>query len=551
MASNYFDKASLVMIPDAPLEGKVLSVKPEDRSGDFTFTRGSNLAATRVDANGLIEKGRENLLLQSNQFDTTWSAVSGTITSGQSGYDGSNDAWLFERTAAGGSMRQSVSLSGVQTTSVYAKGGSLNWMAFVSGGSLTAYFDLQNGALGTVSAAVIEAKIESVGNGWYRCSITQDVSLTEVRIYPALGDFDLSANGTIYIQDAQLEKGLVATDYIETGASTSQAGILEDLPRLDYTDSSCPALLLEPLRTNLVSNSELLDTLNQTNADISISPDLSPEGVYNANRAERVTGSQVGQSFSITSGVDYTNSIYAKSVSGSGKIQIVNMQGESTEFNITSEWQRYSLTDESTSTTGRCYVRLWAIGDIVDFYGLQCEQGSYATSYIPTYGSSVSRVAETCTDAGTSATFNSTEGVLYFEGSAISGNDSTFKRIAIGTSDDNFVNNINIRYNTDGVSVTYQYRVGSVYQADLTIPINQTDVNKIACVWKVNRFEIWLNGVKAAEDTSGSVISANTLDTMYYGKTTTFSEPLYGKTNQVLVFPTALSDEELAALTTI
>jgi hypothetical protein len=30
--------------------------------GDFTFSRGSNLAATRVDVNGLIEKGRENLL---------------------------------------------------------------------------------------------------------------------------------------------------------------------------------------------------------------------------------------------------------------------------------------------------------------------------------------------------------------------------------------------------------------------------------------------------------------------------------------------------------
>jgi hypothetical protein len=58
---SLFDDASLVMIPSAYKDGKLYSIKPTDGSGDFTFTRGSNLAATRVDVNGLIEKGRENL----------------------------------------------------------------------------------------------------------------------------------------------------------------------------------------------------------------------------------------------------------------------------------------------------------------------------------------------------------------------------------------------------------------------------------------------------------------------------------------------------------
>jgi hypothetical protein len=64
--------------------------------GDFTFSRGSNLAATRVGADGLIEKGRENVLLQSNQFDTTWLQNRIDLTSGQSGYDGGSDAWKLE-----------------------------------------------------------------------------------------------------------------------------------------------------------------------------------------------------------------------------------------------------------------------------------------------------------------------------------------------------------------------------------------------------------------------------------------------------------------------
>ena len=65
---SLYKDASLVMIPSAYKDGKLYSIRPTDGSGDFTFSRGSNLAATRVDVNGLIEKGRENLLLQSNQF---------------------------------------------------------------------------------------------------------------------------------------------------------------------------------------------------------------------------------------------------------------------------------------------------------------------------------------------------------------------------------------------------------------------------------------------------------------------------------------------------
>jgi hypothetical protein len=66
------NKASLIQIPSGYKDGTLYSAKPTNGDGDFTFSRGSNLAATRVNSEGLIEKGRENLLLQSNSFDTTW-----------------------------------------------------------------------------------------------------------------------------------------------------------------------------------------------------------------------------------------------------------------------------------------------------------------------------------------------------------------------------------------------------------------------------------------------------------------------------------------------
>ena len=69
--STALEAASLVMVPSGYEDGTLASVKPTDGTGDFTFSRGSDISATRVNADGYIEKGYENLLLQSNSFDTS------------------------------------------------------------------------------------------------------------------------------------------------------------------------------------------------------------------------------------------------------------------------------------------------------------------------------------------------------------------------------------------------------------------------------------------------------------------------------------------------
>ena len=83
---SIYDKASLVLIPSGTKTSKVYSQKPVNGDGDFTFSRST--AATRVNADGNIEKETQNLLLQSNTFDTTWLDITLTITGGQAGYDG-------------------------------------------------------------------------------------------------------------------------------------------------------------------------------------------------------------------------------------------------------------------------------------------------------------------------------------------------------------------------------------------------------------------------------------------------------------------------------
>jgi hypothetical protein len=388
---SLFDDASLVMIPSAYKDGKLYSIKPTDGSGDFTFTRGSNLAATRVDVNGLIEKGRENLVLQSNQFDTTWGTNNASITSGQIGYDGSSDAWLLSKTDSNALISQSVSKSGVQTYSIYAKAGTLSWCRFLitaTTGNQSRYFDLSTGTKGGSGYGTeIDSTITSVGSGWHRITLTFNESTTSVRIYPADGNLDISGtSGNILIQDAQLEQGLVATDYIETTTTTAQAGILEDMPRLDYSGgASCPSLKLEPQRTNLVPYSEYFGAWTKSAVTITANAEASPDGYTNADKLIATASSgfhsmsqTIGSKIALT---PYTFSFFAKAdeigfcvpnissaFSGTQLAALINLSdgtasGVSAGLSVSTEdygngWYRIKLTATSQNNTSSFLVTI-------------------------------------------------------------------------------------------------------------------------------------------------------------------------------------------------
>ena len=107
---SIYDKASLVLIPSGTKTSKVYSQKPVSGDGDFTFSRST--AATRVNADGNIEKETQNLLLQSNDFQHYLDNISMRLTSGQADRDGGTDAWLLKRSdAAARYIHQSVSFS--------------------------------------------------------------------------------------------------------------------------------------------------------------------------------------------------------------------------------------------------------------------------------------------------------------------------------------------------------------------------------------------------------------------------------------------------------
>ena len=418
---SIYDKSSLVLIPSGTKAGKVYSQKPVSGDGDFTFTRSS--AATRVNADGNIEKETSNLLTYSNTF-SSWTPANAVLTDGQSGYDGTSDAWLLDKAASAGNIQLNVSSSGVNTFSYYAKAGSVDWTRLLILGTTNAstYINLTNGAIGVGGGGFIDATATDVGSGWWRVSITHSTAITQVRIYPAPADNDTSgSSGNIYIQDAQLEQGLVARDVITTTTSAVYGGITDNVPRLDYTDSSCPSFLLEPQRSNLVTFSEYYnasDWAKSGSPSVTTNSAVSPSGLQNASTLTSTASSdriQLTRS-AITGSATYSayvksNGAYTKfrlRDSGSGNDARFDVEadgtitydtGTNTSYKIEEHgngWYRLSFT--FTAATGTSLIQLFpdftSGGGSAYVWGVQMESGSHATSYIPCYGSSVTRVGE-------------------------------------------------------------------------------------------------------------------------------------------------------------
>jgi hypothetical protein len=547
---TFFDDASLVMIPSGVKESKLYSIKPTDGTGDFTFTRGTD-TATRVNSAGLIEKETQNLLLQSNQFDTTW-FFNGfpTLTGGQSGYDGSSDAWSLAGTGFQyASVRQTIAISGIVTLSVYAKAGTQNFLAMNTGSSSTAaWFDLANGTLGSTDTNVVDSAIESIGGGWYRCSMSI-VGITEFRIYVTDADNNFgTAIGNIYIQDAQLEQSLVARTYIETTTAAVYAGITDNLPRLDYSGgATCPALLLEPQRTNLVDYSEYLGLSYWAKPSLTATSnaDTSPEGVQNASKLTATANfSKLYPALSLSATTTYTASFWVKDISAGSSIRFVafdqtngtTLKNENYSADIsTTEWKRleYSFTTTTAATIQVQFVRDLNSGEEVYVYGFQVESGSYPTSYIPCMGVSATRAKDFINQNIQTLTSGLTEGTLFVE----------FEKPNTGE------NNDVMRLRGSGnLGRAYIYNNGLGFASDWLTSSTFTLGENTKAAWRLDSLSSgveFLNGVKGAGGSGTAWSDIRLLRFNADGNGGVL------KIKQILFFPTALTDAECITLTTL
>jgi len=578
---SLLDKASLIVTPNAYKESKLYSVIPSSGAGDMNVVRATT--ATRVNSSGLIEVVPRNLFTYSQQFDNAdWEKDGVTVTANTTtAPNGTTTADKINETTATSShlVRNLFTGTGTTTISVFAKKAERDYIViYSSGGSLGAYFDLNTGtALGIIGSCT--SNIQSVGNGWYRCSIT--FSLTGLA-YAFIGASSLGNNVSytgiagygVYLWGAQSESFGSTTEYFPT---TTRLNI----PRIDYTNGSCPSLLLEPQRTNIALYSEQFDNAYWTKQATTITANntTSPDGTINADKIisnavndehlvyyfEPTLLNQVLTVSLFVKKLNYRYAILRSFTTGAYRTSVFDLDngtitsqdlGASTIKNYGNGWYRISTTFTSplgtfgiqygfSATTGFTYNGDGASANYA--WGFQTELGSYPTSYIPTVASTVTRNADVISKTGISGVIGQTEGTIFIDFVYTESDQNGLIPITIGSNSSNH----SYMYIEGNNRITFDFIVAGSdvlsIQTAIGFAVKGTRY-KIALAYKANNFAAYINGVLIGTQNSGAIIGFNDF---YFGYpfASGYSYPL--KINSSQLYKTRLTNAELAQLTTL
>ena len=565
---SLFDSASLVVTPNGYKEDKLYSIKPTDGSGDLVVTRATT--ATRVNSAGLIEEVPYNLLQYSEQLGNAvwqsnlfgnWSVA--TVTSNTTtAPDGTMTADTISLTSpvSNSLQRVSVSPSNSYTYTIYIKapnGQNYNnqLVLRVTTGN--------NNVLVNENFQVLNISSTISTTEWQRYTInftvpSSGVNQVEVGV-TSLNSLSINAN--VYAWGGQLVSGTSAKEYFPT---TDRLNV----PRLDYTNSSCPSILVEPQRTNLALRSEEFDNVSwvKVNTTITANAIISPDGTINADLCNYTAGSgsyinggaifagnsdvvisvfvkantisifRIRESF--YTGVSCVFDLSAQTAGTNGKIENYGNGWYrcSFKYNLSLGQTNINFIFDSNTATGSLY--LW---------GAQAEVGSYATSYIPTVASTVTRNADVISKTGISSLIGQTEGVLFIESAALA-NDFTSRIISI--SDGTLNNRIIINYSAS--SNTIQLNVFSGGTAITLINYVVSDTTQFAKIAvrysNTLGYSLWVNGVNRGSSVSTTIPASMSRLGFDNGSGGTF---FVSKIKQVNLYKIALSNTEMATLTTL
>lgn len=243
----------------------------------FSRATGSNtFAGTYYDSTGTLVTAPTNIVLQSQNFATTWALTNSTVTSNATtAPDGTSTATkLVESNDGAGSnlhyVNQSIaSVAANQnwTFSIYAKAAERNQLtvllyggggANASGGTFTLTGSGTSASTTAGTGVTASTSIQSLGNGWYRCVVTGQPATSGTGLTPQImlmsgGTTYYAGTGSsgAYLWGAQVETGSQAKSYTYTTAAAANG------PRFDYNPQTLAlnGLLIEPESANLFPNS--------------------------------------------------------------------------------------------------------------------------------------------------------------------------------------------------------------------------------------------------------------------------------------------------------
>jgi hypothetical protein len=557
----------------------------------ITFSRGSN--ATLVDSTGKITYAPANLVPYSQEFDNAaWTKTAATITANAtSAPDGTTTAGLMvpNTTLSQHRIDRATTITATaHTWSCFAKAGGYGF-AWLRIGLAGAVFNLSTGATSNVSAGVT-ATAQAFADGWWRLSVSATAAgndIVRINALPTAVASDFSGDGTsgIYLWGAQLEPVTYQTVPGTYNATTASAYYG---PRFDYDPVTLApkGLLIEEQRTNLLLRSQLIGGTSWVSSDVTCTTNsiLAPDGTTTASlvtessttAAHAVYGTNA--TFTVTA---HTISVFIKA----GTRRYVSIRGETTGIStyawitfdtttgainanaaVTSSsatafgngWWRVTMTwaniqnglgvanivfagsDVSTAPATSSVLGNSYLGNGSTFYlwGAQVEAGSFATSYIPTVASQVTRSADVATMTGTnfSSWYNQSEGTFVADASPT--NNGCYTLAATdGTANEEIV----LRYASTGTAAVI--RDGGAIQANFGTGVL---TGKNALAYKVNDFAVSTNGGAAATDTSGTVPTNNQVS---LGRAFDGTLNINGHIRQIAYYNTRLPNATLQALT--
>jgi hypothetical protein len=562
------------------------------------FTRTSS--GTFVGSNGLIQTTPQsrNLLTWTQEFDNAaWTKAATTVTANTGvAPDGTSTADKLAEDATTAQHRVSqtaTTVAAAHTFSCYAKASERNFVALYhnqTNASLSV--NLTTGATGTISGTIAptSSSVVSVGNGWWRISITfTATAATNGFTVFVMNDLtNASYAGTagsgVLIWGAQLEQASTATDYTRNVGSLFPA-------RFDYDPVTLAprGILIEEQRVNLqtYSNDFSNATWSNTGSSETAGAAVSPDGTTNAFALVEDTSNGVHQISSLFSsgvaGTTYTFSVFlakntrtkarvvvSDNATGDGSVIADLDTGTLTTPIVSGNWNTvsatitpfrnnfYRVTLTLTKAVGGNtsvvpVVRLYTTTDSylgngtsgIFIYGAQLEAGAFATSYIPTVASQVTRTADQASIVAPmfAPWYNESAGSLVFEGSNLGSSGFTWPVLASAGSSANAFGNYRSASFAAGFIAS-----SSVTQMEITSsPIVANVPYKLGMAAQANNGNFSFNGDIGTNDTTITMPTVNRLSLGSNGAGN--AEFFNGHIRRIRYYPTRLSDLQLQALT--
>ena len=523
---------------------------------ELTFSR--NSLASYTDANGLIQSMPYNLLEQSNAFSTSpWSKSAGTtLTSGQADPNGGTTAFRMQMSSASNYLASgiyAVTSGAIYTYTIYIKSNT--------GGNQS--FRLLDGVRGA-SGGVLNG---TATTSWQRFELQITTNSTSGAVQ--LDNAGASYSNDLLICFTQANIGSTALPYFATTTRLN-------LARVDYKDNINGSLLLESQRTNLVTYSEDFSNAAwvKLNGSVTANNGVSPDGTSNADSfiPNTTSGIHALRSNILNQSATASHSWFLKA-NGYSKIAVRESElvGNYATFNLTTGtvistnqtanienygngWYRCTLVDTTIGTFAQTSVVVlpdsYTSGDpiVVNWsgdgikgvfaWGASVEIGNYKSSYIKSEGAATTRLADAALTLSTTQTL--TNFTLFWDGLIFENGNNMF----FGSGSSAWYIDI------DGSTsrVVLDLASGRIYSGfGAGIIANQRF--KLAIKRSAGVTDVFVNGTKLTPVVQVTDTTSLTLSSITWGFSATYYPKM--KVNEICAFQSALSDAELATLTTL